>query len=240
VSRDKVLVAPSILSADFGRLAEEVRAVEAAGADWIHVDVMDGRFVPNITIGPPVVRAVRAATTLPLDVHLMIVEPERYIGDFAAAGADWISVHVEASPHLHRTLQQIRAAGARAGVVLNPHTPEEAIRHVLADVDLILVMSVNPGFGGQRFIPSALAKLRALRGMIDAAGLDVALEVDGGIAPATARDVIAAGARVLVAGSAVFGAVEAPAGGGPPSFEARVACYGEAIRALQGRDGGAA
>jgi ribulose-phosphate 3-epimerase len=239
VSRDKVLVAPSILSADFGRLAEEIRAVEAAGADWIHVDVMDGRFVPNITIGPLVVRAARAATSLPLDVHLMIVEPERYIGDFAAAGATWISVHVEASSHLHRTLQQIRAAGARAGVVLNPHTPEESIRHVLPDVDLILVMSVNPGFGGQRFIPSALAKLRALRGMIDAAGLDIALEVDGGIAPSTAREVIAAGARVLVAGSAVFGAAGL-AGEGSPSFDARVARYAEAIRALRAGGGAAA
>ena len=148
----QVLIAPSILSADFGRLAEEVQAVEAAGADWIHVDVMDGRFVPNITLGPPVVRAIRAATRLPVDVHLMIVEPERYVDDFRKAGADRLSVHVEASPHLHRTLQHIRAIGAASGVVLNPHTPEELIRYVLEDVDLILVMSVNPGFGGQSFI----------------------------------------------------------------------------------------
>ncbi|WP_437588985.1 ribulose-phosphate 3-epimerase [Sorangium sp. So ce1000] len=227
---EKIIVAPSLLSADFGRLAEEVRAAEAAGADWIHVDVMDGRFVPNITIGPLVVRAVRAATRLPLDVHLMIVEPERYVAEFAAAGADRISVHVEASPHLHRTLQQIRDAGARPGVVLNPHTPEESIRHVLADLELVLVMSVNPGFGGQRFIPAALDKLRSLRQAIDRAGLDIALEVDGGIAPSTAGQVIDAGARALVAGSAVFGAV---APGEDLPFDARVARYAEAIRALR-------
>ncbi|WP_437334437.1 ribulose-phosphate 3-epimerase [Sorangium sp. So ce394] len=227
---DKIIVAPSILSADFGRLAEEVRAAEAAGADWIHVDVMDGRFVPNITIGPLVVRAVRAATRLPLDVHLMIVEPERYVDEFAAAGADRISVHVEASPHLHRTIHQIREAGARPGVVLNPHTSEESIRHVLPDLDLILVMSVNPGFGGQRFIPASLHKLRSLRQAIDQAGLDIALEVDGGIAPSTSGQVVAAGARALVAGSAVFGAV---APGEELSFDARVARYAEAIRALR-------
>ncbi|WP_437723700.1 ribulose-phosphate 3-epimerase [Sorangium sp. So ce861] len=227
---DKIIVAPSILSADFGRLAEEVRAAEAAGADWIHVDVMDGRFVPNITIGPLVVRAVRAATRLPLDVHLMIVEPERYVDEFAAAGADRISVHVEASPHLHRTIHQIREAGARPGVVLNPHTAEESIRHVLPDLDLVLVMSVNPGFGGQRFIPGALTKLRSLRQAIDQAGLDIALEVDGGVAPSTSGQVIAAGARALVAGSAVFGAV---APGEELSFDARVARYAEAIRALR-------
>ncbi|WP_437528248.1 ribulose-phosphate 3-epimerase [Sorangium sp. So ce726] len=227
---EKIIVAPSILSADFGRLAEEVRAAEAAGADWIHVDVMDGRFVPNITIGPLVVRAVRAATRLPLDVHLMIVEPERYVAEFAAAGADRISVHVEASPHLHRTLQQIRDAGAKPGVVLNPHTPEESIRHVMADLDLVLVMSVNPGFGGQRFIPGALTKLRSLRQTIDQAGLDIALEVDGGVAPSTAGQVIAAGARALVAGSAVFGAV---APGEDLPFDVRVARYAEAIRALR-------
>ncbi|WP_438040137.1 ribulose-phosphate 3-epimerase [Sorangium sp. So ce128] len=227
---EKIIVAPSILSADFGRLAEEVRAAEAAGADWIHVDVMDGRFVPNITIGPLVVRAVRAATRLPLDVHLMIVEPERYVAEFASAGADRISVHVEASPHLHRTLQQIRDAGASPGVVLNPHTPEESIRHVMADIDLVLVMSVNPGFGGQRFIPGALTKLQSLRQTIDQAGLDIALEVDGGVAPSTAGQVIAAGARALVAGSAVFGAV---ARGEDLPFDMRVARYAEAIRALR-------
>jgi ribulose-phosphate 3-epimerase len=230
VHHDKIIVAPSILSADFGRLADEVRAVEAAGADWIHVDVMDGRFVPNITIGPLIVRAVRAATRLPLDVHLMIVEPERYVAEFAAAGADRISVHVEASPHLHRTLQQIRGAGASPGVVLNPHTPEESIRHVLPDLDLVLVMSVNPGFGGQRFIPSSFTKLRALRDAIDRAGLDIALEVDGGITPSTAPQVIEAGARALVAGSAVFGAV---APDEALSFEARIDRYAAAIRALR-------
>ena len=198
-------IAPSILSADFGKLAREVGAVEAAGADWVHVDVMDGRFVPNITIGPVVVRAVRRATRLPIDAHLMIVEPERYIEDFAEAGADIISVHVEPSYHLSRTLQQIRSLGKKAGVVLNPHTPPDAVTYVLELVDLVLVMSVNPGFGGQAFMPEVLPKLRAIRKMIDARGLDVALEVDGGVAPGTARKVVEAGARVLVAGSAVYG-----------------------------------
>lgn len=202
--RSPLRIAPSILSADFGRLGDEVRAVERAGADWIHVDVMDGRFVPNVTIGPIVVEAVRKATSLPVDVHLMIVEPEKYLDAFAGAGADVLSVHVEACPHLHRTVQQIHALGKQAGVVLNPHTPEEAIRYVLGDVDLVLVMSVNPGFGGQSFLPSVLPKLRALRAMIDATGRDVALEVDGGVAPGTAERVVEAGARVLVAGSAVF------------------------------------
>ncbi|TKC96478.1 ribulose-phosphate 3-epimerase [Polyangium fumosum] len=230
MSRDAIRIAPSILSADFGRLAEEVRAVEAAGADWIHVDVMDGRFVPNITIGPLVVQAVRAATRLPIDVHLMIVEPERYVADFAKAGADLLSVHVEASPHLHRTLQQIRALGKKAGVVLNPHTSEETIRYVLPDCDFILVMSVNPGFGGQRFIPSALPKLDALRRAIDAQGLAVDLEIDGGVAVGTAREVVRAGARVLVAGSAVFNAAS---GAGDLSFDARVARYRAAIDALR-------
>jgi ribulose-phosphate 3-epimerase len=200
-----VKIAPSILSADFGKLAQEVAAVERGGADWIHVDVMDGRFVPNITIGPVVVRAVRKATRLPVDVHLMIVEPERYVDDFAEAGADVISVHVEPSYHLSRTLQQIRKLGKKAGVVLNPHTPPEAVTYVLELCDLVLVMSVNPGFGGQAFMPEVLPKLRTLRQMIDARGLDVALEVDGGIAPGTARSVVEAGARVLVAGSAVYG-----------------------------------
>ena len=225
----RVRIAPSILSADFGRLASEVRAAEEAGADWIHVDVMDGRFVPNLTIGPVVVKAVRAATRLPLDVHLMIVEPERYVEDFAKAGADGISVHVEASPHLHRTVQQIRSLGKKAGVVLNPHTSEESIRHVIGDVDLVLVMSVNPGFGGQSFIPSALPKLRALREMIDRSGRDVELEVDGGVAPGgTAKAVIEAGASVLVAGSAVFGRAAPGA-----TDEARVAAYRAAIEAIR-------
>jgi len=198
-------IAPSILSCDFGRLADEVKAADLAGADWIHVDVMDGRFVPNITIGPPVVRAVRAATSNPVDVHLMIVEPERYVEAFAEAGADVITVHAEACTHLHRTLQQIRGCGRRAGVALNPHTPEDVVRYVLGEVDLVLVMSVNPGFGGQSFIASVLPKLAALRKMIDDSGGTIDLEVDGGIRPGTAHQVVAAGADVLVAGSAVFG-----------------------------------
>ncbi|MBX3129742.1 MAG: ribulose-phosphate 3-epimerase [Polyangiaceae bacterium] len=200
------LLAPSILSADLSRLGEEIRDVEAAGADWVHVDVMDGRFVPNITLGPLMVEAARRVTTLPLDVHLMIVEPERYVEAFAAAGADVISVHVEASPHLQRTLATIRGLGKKAGVVLNPHTPESALDYVLEDVDLILVMSVNPGFGGQRFLTSSLRKLEALRERIEKSGSDIRLEVDGGVAPDTAEAVVRAGADVLVAGSAVFGA----------------------------------
>jgi len=198
-------LAPSILAADLGRLADEVHQVETLGAEYIHVDVMDGRFVPNITLGPPVVRAVRAATKAVVDCHLMIVEPERYVAEFAAAGADIMSVHVEASPHLQRTLHAIRALGKRAGVVLNPHTPEDTIRYVLDDLDLILVMSVNPGFGGQSFLPQVLPKVRRLRQMIDASGRDIDLEIDGGIGPDNARLVTEAGANVLVAGSCIFG-----------------------------------
>ncbi|MDP3238248.1 MAG: ribulose-phosphate 3-epimerase [Myxococcales bacterium] len=200
-----VKVAPSILSADFGRLADEVRAIEQAGADYVHVDVMDGRFVPNLTIGPLVVEAVRKATTLPLDVHLMIVEPERYIGDFAKAGASIITVHQETCPHLHRTLQQIRAAGAKPSVVLNPSTPLVTIEEVLTEVDQVLLMSVNPGFGGQTFIEATVDKVKRLRAMLDAKGLSaVDIEVDGGINADTAKRVVAAGASVLVAGNAVF------------------------------------
>jgi len=201
----QIRIAPSILSADLGRLAEEVKEAEAAGADWIHVDVMDGRFVPNITLGPLVVRAVRKATKLHVDVHLMIVEPERYVAEFADAGADSISVHVEASTHLQRTLHHLRELKVQAGVVLNPHTSEDFLRYVLADLDLILLMSVNPGFGGQKFLPSALSKLAAVRRLIDEAGLPIELEVDGGIAPDTAARVVAAGATMLVAGNAIFG-----------------------------------
>jgi ribulose-phosphate 3-epimerase len=201
-----VKVAPSILSADFGRLAEEVRAVEAAGADLIHVDVMDGRFVPNLTIGPLVVRAVRAATKLPLDVHLMIVEPERYVDEFARAGADSLSVHLEASPHLHRTVQHIKSLGKKASVALNPHSPLDGLDVVLPDLDMVLIMSVNPGFGGQRFIEAVVPKIEALRATVRRRGLPTDIEVDGGIAPETVARVVAAGANVLVAGSAVFGA----------------------------------
>jgi ribulose-phosphate 3-epimerase len=197
-------VAPSILSADFGRLAEEIHAVERAGADWIHVDVMDGRFVPNITIGPAVVKSIRAATRLPVDVHLMIVEPERYLDDFARAGADGLAVHVETCPHLHRTLQHIRSLGKRAGVVLNPSTHELTLEYVMDVADLVLVMSVNPGFGGQAFIPEVLPKVRAVRRMIDRSGRSIDLQIDGGIGPDTAAHATEAGARVLVAGSAVF------------------------------------
>jgi len=202
----RVLVSPSLLSSDFGRLAEEVRAVEAAGADWIHVDVMDGRFVPNLTLGPVVVQAIKKAATRPLDVHLMIVEPERYIDAFVKAGADILTVHVEACTHLHRVLQQIRQAGARPAVVLNPVTPLTAVEEVLDEVEMVLLMSVNPGFGGQSFIPQTVDRVRRLRAMLDARGLmNTDIEVDGGINAETARRVVEAGASVLVAGSYVFG-----------------------------------
>ncbi len=200
-----IRIAPSILAADFGNLAAEVEAVERAGADWIHVDVMDGHFVPNLTIGPPVVKALRRATPLPLDVHLMIEAPERSLAEYAAAGADRIAVHVETCPHLHRTVQQIRGLGKKACVVLNPATPVLAIELVLADVDQVLVMSVNPGFGGQSFIDGVLPKLAQLRRWIDERELAVELEVDGGISPATIERAARAGANVFVAGTAVFG-----------------------------------
>jgi ribulose-phosphate 3-epimerase len=200
------LIAPSILSADFARLGAEVAAVEAAGADWIHVDVMDGHFVPNLTIGPPVVAAVRRITGLPVDTHLMITNPEAYIERYAAAGSDWISVHAEVCPHLHRVVGQIREAGARPGVVLNPHTPPEVVEYVLEELDYVLVMSVNPGFGGQSFIPAVLSKIQRLRGWIQDRGLDVRIEVDGGVKACNAASIRAAGADTFVAGSAVFGA----------------------------------
>lgn len=201
-----MVIAPSILAADFGRLAEEVRAVAKAGADWIHVDVMDGRFVPNLTVGPPVVRSLRRVTELPLDVHLMMVEPERYVPAFAEAGASTITVHAEACPHLHRTLQQIRDLGVQAGVALNPHTPETVLDYLLGELDLVLVMSVNPGFGGQRFIAGVCDKIRRLRERVDLGAGTFRIEVDGGINPETASAVIDAGADTLVAGTAVFGA----------------------------------
>jgi ribulose-phosphate 3-epimerase len=198
------LIAPSILSADFSRLKEEIQAVEAAGADWIHADIMDGHFVPNLTFGPMVVEAVRRATGLPIDVHLMISEPDRYISDFAKAGATCISVHAETCTHLNRTVQLIRDSGARPGVVLNPATPVEALRWILEYLDFVLVMSVNPGFGGQRFIPNSIAKITLLRTMISERGLNTLIEVDGGVSPQTIADIAAAGADVFVAGSAIF------------------------------------
>ncbi len=201
-----IMIAPSILSADFSRLGDEIRAVDQAGADWIHVDVMDGRFVPNITIGPLIVEAIRPVTKKPLDVHLMIVEPEKYVEDFAKAGADIISVHAEhnASPHLHRTLCQIRELGKQAGVVLNPSTPLDLIEYVLEVCDLVLIMSVNPGFGGQSFIPAVVSKIQKLRRMCDERGLDPWIEVDGGLKGNNTWQVLEAGANAIVAGSAVF------------------------------------
>jgi ribulose-phosphate 3-epimerase len=199
------LIAPSILSADFSRLGEEVRAVQDAGADWIHADIMDGHFVPNITFGPMMVAAVRKITRLPIDAHLMISEPDRYIPEFARAGADFISVQFETCPHLHRTVQIIRDAGARPGVVLNPATPAAFLEDILEYVDYVLVMSVNPGFGGQSFIPSSLAKLRSLRRMIAEKDLPTLIEIDGGVNAETITDIAVAGADVFVAGSAIFG-----------------------------------
>lgn len=199
------MIAPSVLSADFARLGEEIRAVEQAGADVIHVDVMDGHFVPNITIGPLVVKALRRVTGLPLDVHLMIADADAYIVDFAEAGADWITVHVEACTHLHRTIHAIRDLGKKPGVVLNPATSLDILEYILDDIDLVMLMSVNPGFGGQSFIPSVLTKIRDLKKMIDQRGLQVGIEIDGGVSPATIPSISQAGANIFVAGSAVFG-----------------------------------
>ena len=198
-------IAPSILSADFARLAEQVQAATEGGATLLHVDVMDGHFVPNITIGPPVVASLRKSTELPLDVHLMIEDPDQYIPAFADAGADWISVHQEACPHLHRTLELVRSHGAQVGVVLNPATPVSTLEEVLEMVDFVLVMSVNPGFGGQKFIPASLEKIRKLAGMRNRSGANFRIEVDGGIALDTIGEVVRAGAEILVAGNAVFG-----------------------------------
>ena len=212
----RVLIAPSILSADFARLGEEVAAVASAGADFIHVDVMDGHFVPNLTIGPLVVKAIRPVTDLPFDVHLMISPVDAYIDDFAQAGANILTVHPEAGPHLHRTVQRIKAAGLKAGAALNPATPVSAIESIIDELDLVLVMSVNPGFGGQKFISSQLKKIEAIRALIDKTGRSIHLEVDGGVDPKTAPLAIDAGADVLVAGSAVFR-------GGQESYAANVA-----------------
>ena len=200
-----IKIAPSILAADFAKLGQEVQEVEKAGADWIHIDVMDGHFVPNITMGPIVVDALRPLTKLPLDVHLMIENADRYIEDFAKAGADYITVHVEACPHLHRTIQLIRSFGVKPGVVLNPHTPIETIQHVLEDIDLVLFMTVNPGFGGQKFIHSVVPKVAALSQLINDKGLSVEIQIDGGINEETIVPCAEAGANVFVAGSAIFG-----------------------------------
>lgn len=223
--RTPLRIAPSLLAADFARLGEEVRAVADAGADWLHLDIMDGHFVPNISFGPSIVKALKPHCALPFDVHLMIAPVDSYLAAFRDAGADWISLHPEAGPHLHRSLQTIRALGCKAGVVLNPATPVEAVANVLDLTDLILVMTVNPGFGGQSFLRSQLTKIAALRRMIDASGHDIRLQIDGGVTAETAPLCVEAGADVLVAGSAVFG---------KPDYARAIA----AIRAAEAKGGG--
>ncbi|GIV54369.1 MAG: ribulose-phosphate 3-epimerase [Candidatus Kapaibacterium sp.] len=203
--RDQILIAPSLLSADFTKLGQQVVACQEADADLLHLDIMDGRFVPNITFGPAIIAAVRKVTSLPLDCHLMIIEPERYLQTFREAGADWISVHAETCVHLHRTLEQIRALGAKAGIVLNPLTPLEYAFEAAPWADFVLLMSVNPGFGGQQFIPSVLQRIERLRNWLERSGLEIPIEVDGGITAATVADVVRAGASILVSGAGVFG-----------------------------------
>lgn len=217
MSRQSLRIAPSILSADFARLADEVLRVEMGGADMLHVDVMDGHFVPNLTVGPPIVEALRKVTKLPLDVHLMITNPDAYVPEFADAGADYLTVHVETCPHLHRTVQAIKERGVKAGVTLNPATPLSAIEEILPDVDLLLVMSVNPGFGGQQFIPGSLQKIARARRLIDETRSHAALEVDGGVKVDNASRIVKAGADILVAGSAIFSSTD----------------YGATIRAMR-------
>jgi len=225
MSQRPIRIAPSILSADFARLAEEVRAIDAAGADVIHVDIMDGHFVPNISFGPTVMQSIRKVTEKPFDVHLMIAPVDPYIAAFARAGADGITVHSEAGPHLHRSIQAIKAEGKRAGVAINPATPVSALEHVIGDIDLVLVMSVNPGFGGQNFIPAALDKLREARALIGARPID--LEVDGGVGPDNAREIVAAGADLLVAGSAIF------AGNDPATYADRITALRDAATMIR-------